>query len=152
VALMGMFNDLISTIFAHTGVAPSATSTPASTTIESATAPSGTTPVASAVAPAPAAPATTPAGAASAAQTVDVTAFLDGLAEKNSEKLDWKKSIVDLLKLVGMDSSLSARKQLAAELHYSGAEDDSAAMNVWLHKEVLRQLSEHGGKIPPELL
>jgi hypothetical protein len=150
---MGMFNDLISTIFAQTGAAPSATSTPASTTIESATAPSGTTPVASAVAPAPAAPATTPAGAASAAQTVDVTAFLDGLAEKNSEKLDWKKkSIVDLLKLVGMDSNLSARKQLAAELHYSDAENDSAAMNVWLHKEVLRQLSEHGGKIPPALL
>jgi Domain of unknown function (DUF3597) len=83
---------------------------------------------------------------------VDVSAILDGLAAKNPEKLDWKKSIVDLLKLVGMDSSLSARKQLATELHYPGDENDSATMNVWLHKQVLRQLSEHGGKIPRELL
>ena len=85
-------------------------------------------------------------------QTVDVTSILDGLAAKNSEKLDWKKSIVDLLKLVDMDSSLSARKQLATELHYSGDQNDSATMNVWLHKQVLREMAEHGGKIPQELL
>ena len=78
--------------------------------------------------------------------------FLDGLAAKNSEKLDWKKSIVDLLKLLDMDSSVPARKQLATELHYPGDENDSATMNVWLHKQVLRELSEHGGKIPPDLL
>ena len=86
------------------------------------------------------------------AKSVDVPAILDDLATKNSEKLDWKKSIVDLLKLVDMDSSLSARKQLATELHYSGDENDSATMNVWLHKQVLREMSEHGGKIPRELL
>ena len=100
----------------------------------------------------PAAPAAAPDVPAAPAESVDVTAILDGLAAKNPEKLDWKKSIVDLLKLVGMDSSLSARKQLANELHYSGDENDSATMNVWLHKQVLRELSEHGGKIPRELL
>jgi 3-oxoacyl-ACP reductase-like protein len=167
---MGMFNDLLSKIFRHASAAPSVTPGPSNTTIESATAPSATTPAASAVAPATAAPATTPNVAAPATtpavsapattadagavtvQTIDVTTFLDGLAAKNSEKLDWKKSIVDLLKLVDMDSSLSARKQLANELHYPGDENDSATMNVWLHKQVLRQLSEHGGKIPRELL
>jgi len=66
--------------------------------------------------------------------------------------LNWKHSIVDLMKLVGMDSSFTARKQLAAELQYSGDPNDSASMNVWLHKEVLKKLSENGGKVPQELL
>ena len=83
---------------------------------------------------------------------VDVTAILNDLAKKNPEKLDWKKSIVDLMKLVGMDSSFTARKQLAAELHYSGDPNDSAAMNIWLHKEVMKKLAENGGKVPQELL
>jgi hypothetical protein len=85
-------------------------------------------------------------------KTVDVVAILDGLAAKNPEKLDWKRSIVDLMKLVGMDSSFGARKQLATELHYTGDPNDSAAMNVWLHKQVLIKLSENGGKVPAELL
>ena len=147
---MGMFSNLMAKIFGHAS-APAATPTP-STTIESATAPSPTTPAASAVSPATAAPAATPDADTAPAQTVDVPAILDALAAKNPEKLDWKESIVDLLKLVDMDSSLSARKQLATELHYSGDENDSASMNVWLHKQVLRELSEHGGKIPHELL
>ena len=83
---------------------------------------------------------------------VDIAAVMNGLAAKNPEKLDWKRSIVDLMKLVGMDSSLSARKELATELHYTGDMNDSAAMNVWLHKEVLKKLSENGGKVPTELL
>ena len=83
---------------------------------------------------------------------VDVAAVLTGLAAKNSEKLDWKHSIVDLMKLVGMDSSLSARKELADDLHYTGDKNDSASMNIWLHKEVLKKLSENGGKVPAELL
>src|SRR5213082_3698631 len=74
-------------------------------------------------------------------EQVDVAAILNGLAAKNPEKLDWKHSIVDLMKLVGMDSSLSARKELATDLHYTGDMSDSASMNVWLHKEVLRKLS-----------
>jgi Domain of unknown function (DUF3597) len=85
-------------------------------------------------------------------EQVDVAVILNGLAAKNPERLDWKGSIVDLMKLVGMDSSLSARKQLATELHYSGDQSDTAAMNVWLHKEVLRKLSENGGRVPQELL
>jgi 3-oxoacyl-ACP reductase-like protein len=149
---MGMFTNLMAKIFGHASTAPTATATIPSTTIESATAPSATTPAASAVSSATAAPAATPEAAAEPTQSVDVTAILDGLAAKNPEKLDWKKSIVDLLKLVDMDSSLSARKQLATELHYSGDQNDSATMNVWLHQQVLRQLSEHGGKIPRELL
>ena len=83
---------------------------------------------------------------------VDVAAVLNDMARKNSEKLDWRKSIVDLMKLVGMDSSLGARKQLATELHYNGDMNDSASMNVWLHKQVLVKLAENGGKVPPELL
>ena len=85
-------------------------------------------------------------------EQVDVAVILNGLAAKNPERLNWKGSIVDLMKLVGMDSSLSARKQLATELHYSGDQSDTAAMNIWLHKEVLRKLSENGGKVPQELL
>ncbi len=83
---------------------------------------------------------------------MDVGAILDDLAAKSDEKLDWKKSIVDLMKLVGMDSSFGARKQLAKELNYTGDPNDSAAMNVWLHKQVLKKLAENGGKVPAELL
>ena len=83
---------------------------------------------------------------------VDVAAVLDGLAAKHGEKLDWKHSIVDLMKLVGMDSSLAERKELATDLHYSGDMSDSATMNMWLHKEVMRKLAENGGKVPADLL
>ncbi len=83
---------------------------------------------------------------------VDVAAILDGMAAKNHEKLDWKHSIVDLMKLVGMDSSLAARKELAADLHYTGDTHDSATMNIWLHKQVMHKLAENGGKVPQELL
>ena len=91
-------------------------------------------------------------GAATATQQVDVTAVLDGLAAKNREKLDWRHSIVDLMKLVGMDSSLNARKQLATELHYSGDQNDSASTNIWLHKEIIQKIAENGGKVPQDLL
>ena len=73
------------------------------------------------------------------------------MQSKHSEKLDWKASIVDLLKLLGLDSSLSARKQLATELGYSGSTDDSAAMNNWLQAQVMRKLAENGGKLPADL-
>ncbi len=82
---------------------------------------------------------------------VDVAAVLTKLAEQNKEKLDWRKSIVDLMKLLNLDSSLAARKQLAQELHYTGDQNDSAAMNVWLHKQVMQKLAENGGKVPAEL-
>jgi hypothetical protein len=82
---------------------------------------------------------------------VDVGALLDGLTAKASEKLNWKVSIVDLMKLLDIDSSLSARKELAKELNYDGDTHDSAAMNIWLHKQIMKKLAEHGGKLPDEL-
>jgi len=142
----------MSKIFSH------APATPIATASAPAASASASTPAASAApAPAPSSAAETPAPAATAApapppKVVDVTAILDGLAAKNPEKLDWKKSIVDLMKLVGMDSSFGARKELAKELNYSGDPNDSATMNIWLHKQVLIKLSENGGKVPAELL
>ena len=99
-----------------------------------------------------AAPTAAPSASTAPAQPVDVAAILDQLAAKNSEKLDWKRSIVDLMKLVGMDSSLAARKELAQDLHYTGDTNDSATMNIWLHKEVMKKLAENGGKVPQNLL
>jgi len=135
---MGLFNNLMSKIFSHASSAPAAA--------PGAQTPSATAPEQKAAAPA------APATAAAPPPVVDVTAILNDLATKNPEKLDWKRSIVDLMKLVGMDSSFTARKQLAAELHYTGDPNDSASMNIWLHKEVLRKLAENGGKVPQELL
>lgn len=143
---MGLFNTLMSKIFSHA----SSSQQPAA---------SGTAPSAGAGASQPAGSASTPQTAtpsatapAAPAQQVDVAATLDALAQKNSEKLDWKHSIVDLMKLVGMDSSLSARKELAQDLHYTGDTNDSAAMNMWLHKEVMKKLADNGAKIPQDLL
>lgn len=97
-------------------------------------------------------PLNTPNSGTATAQQVDVAAILDGMAAKNSEKLDWRHSIVDLMKLIGMDSSLAERKELAADLNYSGDTNDSATMNMWLHKEVMRKLAENGGRVPADLL
>jgi hypothetical protein len=94
-------------------------------------------------------PSTAPQSSSSAAKSpVDVTAIMDNLASQAKEKLEWRKSIVDLMKLLKLDSSITARKQLAQELHYSGNMNDSASMNVWLHKQVMIKLAEHGGKVP----
>jgi hypothetical protein len=98
------------------------------------------------------APASAPAAAAAIAE-VDVVTKLEGLAASSAEKLNWKVSIVDLLKLLGLDSSLTARKELAAELGCPAqAMGDSAQMNMWLHKTVLQKLAQNGGNIPQELL
>ena len=78
---------------------------------------------------------------------VDVMSILDNLAKKFPEKLNWKTSIVDLLKLLGIDNSLDARKKLATELNYTGNTDDTAAMNTWLIKEVLKKIAEKGGNV-----
>ncbi|MFL9926248.1 DUF3597 domain-containing protein [Herbaspirillum lusitanum] len=91
------------------------------------------------------------AAAPAAIEPVDVAAILVAMSQKNSQSLNWRSSIVDLLKLLGLDSSLEARKALAAELHYSGNSADSAAMNIWLHQQVMRKLAENGGKVPDEL-
>jgi hypothetical protein len=85
------------------------------------------------------------------APKVDVAAMLDKLNKENPEDLDWRRSIVDLMKLLDLDSSLKARKELANELGYDGNMSDSAKMNIWLHKQVMTKLAEHGGIVPDEL-
>jgi hypothetical protein len=89
--------------------------------------------------------------AAASAQPVDVEAILNNMQQQSGQQLNWRTSIVDLLKLLGLDSSLQARKELAAELHYTGDTNDSATMNVWLHKQVMNKLAENGGKVPADL-
>ena len=91
------------------------------------------------------------AGAAAQQQQVDVEAVLNGMAAKNPQKLNWRTSIVDLMKLLDLDSSLQERKELATELGYTGAKDGSAEMNLWLHKQVMNKLAANGGKVPAEL-
>ena len=84
--------------------------------------------------------------------TVDVGQVLDQIArEKGNPDLNYRTSIVDLLKLLGIDSSLENRKELATELGYTGDKDGSAEMNIWLHKAVMQQLASHGGKVPASL-
>jgi hypothetical protein len=133
---MSIFGNIMSAIFgkseakaAEPSAAPGAA--PAQTT---------TTPTAGAAAP-----------TGSSAAPVDVAAVLTDLAAKNKQKLNWRTSIVDLMKLLDLDSSLAARKQLAQELRYSGDTNDSASMNIWLHKQVMIKLAENGGKVPAEL-
>ena len=105
----------------------------------------------------PAAVAAAASGAAAAAAggampAVDVTAIMDKLADDSNEDLDWRKSIVDLMKLLKMDSGLGPRRELAKELGYTDSTSDTATMNVWLHKQVLAKLAANGGKVPKELL
>ena len=130
---MALFSNLLSRIWGH---AETAAPTAASTVDVPAATPTSDAPAAPA---APAAP-------------VDVAAVLNGLAATHAERLDWQHSIVDLLKLVGIDSSLAARKELATDLGYTGELDGSAAMNLWLHKEVMKKLADNGGKVPQDLL
>ena len=124
------------------------------------------TPPPSSASPSPSTPATSPAsqpaaGAAPntgattqgspATSSVDVAAIMDEHVAKSGQTLDWRHSIVDMMKALGLDSSLAARKALAQELHYTGNTADSAAMNMWLHKQVMRKLAENGGKVPDDL-
>jgi hypothetical protein len=110
-------------------------------------------PTAGRVPSAGAGPAAAPARPAQApTQPVDVEAVLENMAATSSQKLNWRTSIVDLMKLVGMDSSSENRKELARELGYTGDPADSAAMNIWLHKRVMKELAAHGGKVPANML
>ena len=134
---MTVLGNIISTIFGHAGAKPSPTTPgagPASPGTKSSTS-----------------SAASGASAAAPQSTVDIEAVLTKLAAQNKEKLDWRRSIVDLMKLLKLDSSLPARKELAKELHYAGNTSDSAAMNVWLHKQVMIKLAENGGKVPDSL-
>jgi hypothetical protein len=95
-----------------------------------------------------AAPSSAPAAPA---QSVDVAAIVDRAAAAKGEKLQWRTSIVDLMKALDIDSSFNARKELAKELGYTGDSNDSATMNIWLHKQVMAKLAANGGKLPPEI-
>jgi hypothetical protein len=91
------------------------------------------------------------AAPAAPAQTVDVAPILDKAVAAKKEKLEWRTSIVDLMKALDVDSSLAARKDLAKELHYTGDTNDSATMNMWLHKQMMAQLAANGGKLPADV-
>ncbi|MBR1086141.1 DUF3597 domain-containing protein [Bradyrhizobium manausense] len=115
-------------------------------------APAGSAPTSGAVPGGSGGSAPSSAPAAAPAATVDVAAIVDAAAAAHKgEKLEWRTSIVDLMKALDVDSSLAARKDLAKELGYTGDMNDSASMNVWLHKQVMSKLAANGGKLPPEI-
>lgn len=130
---MGIFSSIKNAIFGGNDAAPAGAAMGA----------------AAAAAAAPAASAAAPVAAAPAA-VVDIAAVL--AAKAGADKLNWRGSIVDLMKLLGMDASLAERKELADELGYTGAKDGSAEMNIWLHKAVMKELAANGGQVPAELL
>jgi len=145
---MSIFGSIVSAI---AGTAKAAEASPTSAGAPPATQPAATTTAPSGPTAAPGSVAgSNPVGATPLSQ-IDVEAVLTKLATQNREKLDWRRSIVDLMKLLDLDSSLGARKQLAKELNYSGNTDDSASMNIWLHKQVMTKLAASGGKVPDEL-
>ena len=90
-------------------------------------------------------------GSAAPGVTVDVAPILDAAVKAKGEKLEWRTSIVDLMKALDIDSSFTARKELAKELGYTGDSNDSASMNIWLHKQVMTKFAANGGKLPPEI-
>ncbi len=145
---MSIFSKIKSAIFGEKGplgsghfgtpAAPAPAPAPQTTAAQPA-------PTATPVAPTPQATPATPA------QPVDVEAVLSGIASKKNADLNWRTSIVDLMKLLDLDSSLDNRKELATELGYTGAKDGSAEMNMWLIKAVMRELEKNGGTVPANL-
>ena len=129
---MSIFGKIMSAIFGH-----SAEATPAG---GGAAAPAGGGGSSASAAP-----------SAAPTYTVDVAPILDKAVAAKHENLEWRTSIVDLMKALDIDSSLAARKELAKELGYTGDTNDSASMNVWLHKQVMAKLAANGGKLPPEI-
>jgi Domain of unknown function (DUF3597) len=147
---MSIFENIMSSIFGHAKAQPAQTpaAAPGPTSGPVSSSASNKTP---GVTPASGSGAKTAAAPTAAQAQVDVAAVLTDLASKNKEKLNWRNSIVDLMKLLKLDSALSARKELAKELNYTGDMNDSARMNVWLHKQVMVKLAENGGKVPDSL-
>jgi len=152
---MGIFDRIKNAIWGEAEAAePAATAEPTATPTAQPTAAPATPPASSpsttaqsAPAPTPSAPSASTAGSAE----VDIGAVLDNAVSKSGQSLNWKTSIVDLMKALGLDSSLSSRKELAQELGYTGDTDDSATMNIWLHKQVIQKLKANGGKVPADL-
>ena len=152
---MSIFRSIMSKIFGHPAAAspadagsptPGTTSTGGIGSLGGAMTAPAATPGTPAAGQAP-----TAAGQGGAVQSVDVQAVLSEMASKNPQQLNWQTSIVDLMKLLDLDSSLAARKELAGELGYTGSTDDSATMNIWLHKQVMQKLAENGGVVPDSL-
>lgn len=155
---MGIFSSIKEKLFgkAHAAETVETAAAPAPAAPEAAkpvTAGAAAAPAAPAPGAQPAAPSTSVAPSAPASTApVDVAAIMDEAVKKNGQKLDWRHSIVDMMKALDLDSSLAARKELAQELHYTGDTNDSATMNVWLHKALMKALADNGGKVPAELL
>jgi len=148
---MSIFSTILNKIFPHDH--------PAATTSGAATPPAASNAAGGAAAATQANPSAAPATSGTEPARppvtpmpeVDVEAILVQKQQQNGANLNWRTSIVDLMKLLGLDSSLQARKELAVELHYTGNTEDSASMNIWLHKEVMKKLAENGGKVPDDL-
>ena len=137
---MSILGTIMAKVLGKAPASPAAAATPAAPSAQD----SGTTNAA------PSAPAST-SPSVRPGPLVDVAAVLDDLSGKTTEELDWRHSIVDLMKLLSLDSSLAARKELANELHYDGDTSNSASMNIWLHKQIMAKLAANGGKLPEDL-
>ena len=157
---MSVFGSIVSAIFSSkhaasvTGAAGPSSPSPSAGAAKGTSAPSpsmAAAPTPTAAAPSASAGISAGSAAAKPISKADVEAILVKLADDQDEDYDWKRSIVDLMKLLKLDSGLGARKQLAQELGYTGALDGSAEMNVWLHKQVMTKLAESGGKVPDSL-
>ena len=147
---MSVFGSIMGKIFGHkeAAAAPAAAGSPGQEQVMAGSMPAAPAPGAGAPPAMPVAP-TSPAVSAT---PVDVGAVLAEMASKAGQPLNYKTSIVDLMKLLGLDSSIENRNALATELSYTGDMNDSASMNIWLHKQVMTKLSENGGKVPAELM
>jgi hypothetical protein len=139
---MGIFSKIKDAIFGHKKQAQPTPLQPTGQTTRPVQPPAGQQPVQN--------PAM-PQMQGQAQQQVDVDDVLADMAEKNGQKLNYQSSIVDLMKLIGLDPSLANRKELAEELGYTGAKDGSAEMNIWLHKRVMQELEKNGGKVSATL-
>ncbi|MEM5432929.1 DUF3597 domain-containing protein [Cupriavidus oxalaticus] len=150
---MSIFKDILNKLLGRSKPAATTSATPAGGTPTSAGAaplPSGASPAATG-GTAPAASAGQAAAKPAPLSGVDVESIMDNLVRESGQTLNWRTSIVDTMKALGIDSSLEHRKELARELHYSGDTNDSAAMNIWLHKRLMQELAANGGKLPADL-
>lgn len=141
---MGIFSSISQAIFGRPAQPRAAASAPSSGQAAGAA-------IGAAAAQAATQAATAPQPQAQPVSETDVVASLEARAAERGERLNWRTSIVDLMKLVGIDPSLENRKELARELGYTGDTSDSATMNIWLHKQVMRELAANGGRVPAEL-
>jgi len=149
---MSVFGKIMSGIFGHAAATPaSGGAAPGATVPGGSAASTGSSAAPSSAAPSSTASSSAAPPSAAPARTVEVAPILDKAVAAHKEKLEWRTSIVDMMKALDIDSSLAARKELAKELGYTGDTNDSASMNVWLHKQVMAKLAANGGKLPPEI-